>query len=270
MTQTGRLLLTWTLLLLAGVLALAAIGLAYRNVDLRLSAVAGALVVPLIQTLTFWAPGAWRSLRTAPARHVPAHPLFGVALVNDLVALALVWGAGDGFLQAETALKLCSWYMGVRAFAAAAALACTSFPRFPRWRGRLLIGAWSLGLLVWGLDYFFPFLTLLPGLLFPDYPVMWRAVLTWSPLFAAAALATIGLERLFDPRSQAAGACLALVPLCALTAVIVIAVDVFNTPDLTLVSRRVLASLSLIGIAAIWHAAWSTAGGTSSPASETI
>jgi hypothetical protein len=268
MTQTARLLLTWAVLFLAGLATLAGVGLAYGNVDLRLTAVAGALAIPLVQTVAFWAPGACRRLWAVRDFHSPVQPLLLVALINDVAALALIWGAGKSFLQAETALKLCSWYIGVRAVSAGAALAFAGFPRLHQWRARFLIGVCSLSLLFWGFDYFSHFLTAIPGLLFPDYSIIWSRLLTWSPLFVAASLAIMRLERLYAHHSLAAGVCLAIVPLCALTSVTVIAIDVFNTPDLALVSRRLLASLGLLAVAAIWHAVWFVVAGSSASAAE--
>jgi hypothetical protein len=89
---------------------------------------------------------------------------------------------------------------------------------------------------------------------FSNQPLLLRWLIVYGSLFAGMVAAPSLVSRKWRRRDAGAAAILGAAPVSAMTAATAICIDVYNSPQLTPSSQRLVGTCSLLAVVAVWTA----------------
>ncbi len=258
-----RLIRIWLVLFAANLFAAATIGiLAFEVVDLRFEAFAQVIIIPWAQTLAVWLLFL-REPRTVPLvgalkQVFTRQPALALFLAADVIVLAASWGWPPGSAE-EIARdwRIAALYVGLKAIIGGS-LVLGFLLGSRRWSTRqsAWVAALGLGVVTYGSTCFFDWLRLIPQLVLPSWPLLFRWLVFYGPLFIASLWVLLRVEAIWRSHSPVAARILELVPALALVSATVIVLGIYNNPQIPPFWDQVERSFSLLAVSALWAAVW--------------
>jgi len=184
-------------------------------------------------------------------------PFLTLFFLADSIFLVSSWLRGVAYPAAlSEAWRPAGVYNGVKAvIAGGLMLGLVLGGRFERRRTGTWVAIMAIGLAVYGSTYFVNWLSLLPDLLFPGLPLLYRWQLVYVPLFVACLAVLWKIEHECEPFSKVCAGMLEIVTLIALVNANIVMLGLFNRPQLPAFWERIVHTGGLLAIAGLWAAA---------------